>query len=358
MPGSGRIRTGAGGRGDDGQVLLSLLATRELVGIFPPLFGAVRRQMLRFLARRLLAMVPLLLIVSVIVFGLVLLIPGDPAVTIAGDNPTEEQVAQIRENLGLNDPLIAQFGGWLQDAVRLDFGQSLLTRQPVLDTLVARLPVTLSLTFGAVLVSLIIAVPLGIAAARHRGRWIDRVAMLGATAGVAMPNFWLAAILVSVFVINLGWFPAIGYVPFTEDPVLWVKHLTLPALALGVAGAAELARQLRGALIDVLDQDYVRTARAKGLHEIVVVGKHTMKNALVPVLTVLGMQISHLLGGAIIIESIFGMPGLGSLAIQSVLSRDLPVIQGIVVLFTLVIVGANLLVDMSYGYVNPKVREA
>lgn len=313
--------------------------------------------MLKVLVRRVVAMVPVLLVVSFIVFGLVLLIPGDPAVTIAGEFATDEQIAQIRDALGLNDPLVVQYLRWLGGVVRLDFGESFMTRQPVLDALMSRLPVTMSLAFSAIVIALLIAVPLAIAAARRQGSWLDRVAMLGATVGVAMPSFWLAGVLVIIFVVNLGWFPAIGYEPLFDNPVLWLKHLTLPALALGIAASAEIARQLRGALIGVLADDYVRTARAKGLSERTVVGKHALKNAAVPVVTVLGLQVSFLFGGSIIIESIFGLPGLGTLAISSVLARDVPMIQGIVMLITLVVVTVNLLVDLSYAFLNPRVRQ-
>lgn len=314
--------------------------------------------MLVFLGRRVLALVPLLFVVSLIVFALVPLVPGDPAITLAGENATAEQVEAIRQSLGLNDPLLTQYGRWISGLVTLDFGVSLVNGQSVLDAVVFRLPVTLSLTLAAVLIALLIAVPLGVAAARRPGSWIDRIAMLGATIGVAVPSFWLAGLLVIFFVVQNRFFPAIGYVPLGEDPILWLRHITLPALALGVATSAELARQIRGSLINVLQQDYVRTARAKGLRERAVTYKHALKNAAVPVVTVLGLQITHLLGGTVIIEYMFGLPGLGSLAITSVLGGDIAMIQGIVVLVTLIVVTVNILVDLSYGYFNPKVRGA
>lgn len=314
--------------------------------------------MLRFLTRRLLLMVPLLLIVSFMVFGLVLLVPGDPAITLAGDNATEEQIEEIREDLGLNDPVWEQYGRWAGGAIQGDLGVSLFSGRSVAKSIGERLPVTLSLATSALVIALLIAIPAGIVAAMNRGRWIDSAATLGATVGLAMPNFFLGLVLVLIFALRLGWLPATGYVALEDSPSLWARHIALPALTLGVAAAAETTRQLRASLSDVLQQDYVRTARAKGLRQRVVIFKHGLKNAAIPVVTVLGFQVAFLLGGSVIVEQLFALPGVGGLAIRAVIDRDLPVIQGVVVFSAVLVMVVNLVVDLLYGWLNPKVRTA
>lgn len=312
--------------------------------------------MTRLIVRRLVAMVPLLFIVSLMVFSLVLLIPGDPAITIAGDNATEQQIEETRERLGLNDPVVVQYGRWAGGLLQGDLGTSLFSSRSVGSAIVERLPVTLSLTFLAVTVGLLIALPAGMLAGTRSGSLRDRVATLIASLGVAVPNFWLGLMLLLVFAIWNPWLPATGYVPFEVDAARWLRHLALPAITLGAAAAAEVTRQLRSSLVDVMAQDYVRTARAKGLRGPKVVGKHALKNAAIPVVTVLGLQVNYLLGGTIIVEQVFGLPGLGQLVIGAVLERDLPMIQGVVVVAVLVAVFTNLVVDLSYGYFNPRVR--
>jgi peptide/nickel transport system permease protein len=306
--------------------------------------------------RRLLFVVPILFLVSILVFSFVLLIPGDPAVTLAGDNPTPEQISQIRDKLGLNDPILTQYGHWVGHIVRGDLGDSLFTGRPVWKSIKERLPVTISLAGLSLLFALIIAVPAGIIAAVNRGRWIDSLTTVGASLGLAMPSFWLGLILVLVFGLRLGWLPATGFISISDSPWEWFKHLVLPAVTLGAAAAAETTRQLRASLSDVLDEDYVRTARAKGLGWRSVVFKHGMKNAAIPVITVVGFQVAFLLGGSVIVEQLFALPGLGGLAIRAVLDRDVPVIQGIVMFAATIVIAVNLVVDMLYGLLNPKVR--
>lgn len=313
--------------------------------------------MLRLIGRRLVLMIPILFLVSLMVFSLVLLVPGDPALTLAGENATVEQVEQIRDRLGLNDPLPQQYARWLGKVVRGDLGSSLFSSQPVTDAIAQRFPPTLSIAFGAVIVSLVVGVPAGILSAVFQGRAPDRAIGLGAASALAMPNYFVAMLLVLVFAIRNPWVPATSYVPLGEDPVAWAKHLVLPWFATGLSSAAVLARQLRSALIGVLGQDYVRTARAKGLRGRRVILKHGLKNAAVPAVTVLGTQIAFVLGGSVIIEQVFGISGLGQLAIRSVVDGDLPIIQGVVLTSTLVVLFTNLLVDLAYGYFNPKVRE-
>jgi len=312
--------------------------------------------MRRAVVKRLLALIPLLLVVSFMVFSLLLLTPGDPAVTLAGDNPTPEQIAEIRNQLGLDDPLVVQYGRWVSDAARGDLGTSLYSSVSVTDAITSRLPVTLSITAAAILFSILIAVPLGLLAARRPGGLVDRLSTGVATVGIALPSFWVGMVLIIVFALRFGWFPPVGYVHFGDDPVGWAHHIVLPAIALGAAGAAETTRQLRGAMLDVLDSDYVRTARSKGMRARTVLYKHALKNAGSPVLTVLGLQVTFLLGGSVIIEQMFAIPGLGSLAITAVLARDIPMIQGIVLVAVVVSVGVNLLVDLAYAWLNPKVR--
>ncbi|MHA6627237.1 ABC transporter permease [Pseudonocardia sichuanensis] len=312
--------------------------------------------MLKFFVLRVLSTLPVLVLVTFVVFGLVLLIPGDPAATIAGPDATVAEVAAVRERLGLDRPVLVQYWDWVTGALAGDLGTSLYTSRPVATSIGDGLPVTISLAATALLISLLIAVPTAIVSALRRGTWIDRVATVGSSLGIALPSFWLGLVFVLVFSLALGWLPATGYVPLDEDPAAWLRHILLPALTLGIASAAESARQLRGSIIGVLQQDYVRTARAKGLRERMVIGKHVLKNASVPLVTVLGLQITALLGGAVLVEQVFGVPGLGLVAIGAVTTRDVPVIQGIVLVAVVVAMVCNLLVDLTYGYLNPKVR--
>lgn len=314
--------------------------------------------MILLLGRRLLLMVPILLVVSFLVFGLVVAVPGDPAITLAGDNATPERIAEIRGQLGLDDPLVQQYGRWVGEVVRGDLGSSLFSGRPVATSIAERMPVTIGLATLSMIVALSISIPAGIIAATRRGRWPDRVATFLASAGLAMPSFFLGLVLVLVFALQLGWLPATGYVPFEVDPVRWLKHMILPAITLGAAAAAETTRQLRSSLSDVLQQDYIRTARAKGTRARSVIFRHAMKNAAVPVVTVLGFQVAFLLGGSVIVEQIFALPGLGGLAIRAVIDRDIPVIQGVVVFAAVLVMVVNLGVDLLYGWLNPKIRTA
>lgn len=312
--------------------------------------------MIQLVLRRLLIMIPVLFLVSLLVFGMTYLTPGDPAVTLAGENATEEQIQETRERLGLDDPLLEQYGRWAGNAVTGDLGASLYSSQRVTDAISQRLPTTLSLAAGAIVVSLLIGIPLGVLAAVFRGRFIDRVLTIGATFGLAMPNYFVGMLLILVFATWNQILPATSYVSLTESPWDWFKHLLLPWLTLGLAAGAVITRQLRSSLIGVLGQDYVRTARAKGLRGRAVILKHAIKNAAIPVVTVLGSQVSIALGGSVIIETVFGFTGVGQLLQSSVLRGDIPMIQGVVLMFTLIVLFVNLLVDLAYGYLNPRVR--
>lgn len=314
--------------------------------------------MLRYTVRRVLMIVPLLFLVSLGVFALVLMIPGDPAITIAGENATEAQIEATRERLGLNDPLLVQYAGWAGNALTGDLGSSLFSNESVVGAIAGRFPVTLSVTFAAMVIALLIAVPAGIVAALRRGRWQDRGATLFASVGISLPNFWVGILLIMAFALAFPIFPAVGYTPLSEGVGPWVVGLVLPGVTLGTTLAAEITRQLRGSLSDTLQKDFIRTARANGLRPRAVIGRHGLKNAAVPVVTVLGFQIGFLLGGSVIVERVFGLPGLGDLAIRAVLQRDIPMIQGIVVVAALIVMLVNLVVDLSYGWLNPKVRQA
>jgi peptide/nickel transport system permease protein len=315
-----------------------------------------RGLMVHTVGRRLLRSLLMLWLITVFAFGLLWLVPGDPASTLAGEFPSEEEVEEIRQKLELDEPWIVQYGHWIGGAVQGDLGESLRSGRSVTDEIMARLPVTLSLTLFAVAFGLIIAVPLGTIAALKRGSILDRLLTMGSTLGVATPNFFLAILLVILVALNSDIFPATGYAKPSESIAEWAKHCTLPGLALGAALGAELARQIRSALIELLHSDYIRTARAKGVPAWKVLTKHAYKNAAIPVVTILGAQIAVLFGGTIIIEQIFAMPGIGGLAISAVRSQDIPMIQGVVVVAGGLILLLNTVVDLSYGFLDPRTR--
>ena len=313
--------------------------------------------MLTLILRRLISLIPVLFIVSLLVYGLMTLVPGDAAVELAGGiNASPERIEQVRSELGLDDPFLVQYGRWLKDAVRLDFGESLTNGRSVSEDIFNKLPITASIALGAMTFGILIGVPVGILAGMRAGTKVDRGLILTTTAGIAIPNFWLAMILVLVFAVNLGWFPAVGFTRLTESPWNWFKSLVLPSIALGTAIAASLARQVRGELADVMSRAYVRTAWAKGGKPFRVVGKHALKNAAIPAITVIGLQLGGLIGGTVILEQIFSIPGLGTYLLLAITSSDMPVILGVTTMFVLVYVMMSLLVDIAYGFVNPKVR--
>jgi peptide/nickel transport system permease protein len=311
---------------------------------------------LTFIGRRLLGAIPVLFVTTLVSFSMVHLIPGDAAVVAAGENATLEQIEEVRRRLGLDKPLVEQYLSWVGGMLQGDFGTSLFSSYKNSEALKNALPVTLSLTVLALLWSLLLGVGAGSYAGLRKGRWQDRTVTAISTLGISLPSFWIGILLVSLFGISLRWFPVGGYVPLLDDPVAWLRHLFLPSLALGVATSAELTRQARASTIDVIEQDYIRTATAKGLSPAQVTFKHTSKNAAIPIVTVFGSQAAHLIGGSIIIEQVFRLPGLGSLAVRSVVAQDFPVIQALVVVVTVFVLLINLLVDMSYGYFNPKAR--
>lgn len=310
----------------------------------------------RVVVRRLAAAIVVFFIVSLAVFSLVLIVPGDPAIAVAGETADQAYIDAVRDDLGLNDPIIEQYGRWLGGAFRGDFGESLVTGQDVLEGLWIRLPATVSLMVVSLTIAVLIGLPAGIIAGLRPGSIVDRVVSTVASVGVATPNFWVGLLLVIVFSVNLGWLPAIGYTPLTEDPWGWLQHLILPGITLGSSGAAELARQTRAGVADVRRREFVRTAHAMGLPRRSIVGRHILKNASLPVVTVLGFQIAYLLGGSVVVESVFGIDGIGKYAITAATQRDFPVVQGMVLLVTVIVLIVNLAVDLSYSLLDPRTR--
>jgi peptide/nickel transport system permease protein len=317
------------------------------------------RLMFALVVRRLISLIPILLIVSFIVFMLTELVPGDAATTIAGGaDATPERVAEVRRELGLDRPVLERYGDWLADAIRLDFGHSLLnqTGPSISEEIRERIPVTFSIALAGLLVSMIIGIPLGILSGLRPGAVVDRASVTGTSLGLAIPSFVLALFLINAFAIDRDWFPALGYTPFEENPWEWLRSITLPALAIGVFAGASVARQVRAAIIDALQSNYVRTALSVGMSTRKTVVKYAFKNAAIPAVTVLGLQLSGLLGGVVIIEQIFSIPGLGTYMLRALSAPDVPVIQAVTITFVIIHVLMNLVVDISYGYLNPRVR--
>ena len=312
--------------------------------------------MLRLIVQRLLALAPLLFIVSVLTFSFTSMLPSDPVDLILGDTGTTEQHEMLRERLGLNEPIHLRYLHWLGKAVRGDLGTSFFNSVSVMGAVMQRLPVTLSLTAASAVIAIVIGVAAGVAAALRPQSWVDRFATLGATFGQAVPNFWFGLILVAIFAVNLRWFPATGFTPLTESPWEWLRSIILPSIALGTSSSAAIARQVRSAMVGVLQQDYIRAARAQGLSARRVIFKHALTNAMVPVVAVLSFQITVLLGGALIVEQVFAINGLGTLAIGAVRQQDIPMLQGLVLTMVGLVVAVQLVTDVIYGLLNPKAR--
>ncbi|MBN9116788.1 glutathione ABC transporter permease GsiC [Pandoraea sp. XJJ-1] len=304
--------------------------------------------MLNYSLKRLFGLIPTLLIVAVLVFAFVHMLPGDPARLAAGPQADEATVALVRQDLGLDKPLLTQFTNFITHAVRGDFGLSMRSKQPVSEEIGSRFMPTLWLTLVSMIWSVIIGMGLGVASAVWRNRWPDRLGMTFAVSGISFPAFALGMLLMQVFSVQLGWLPTMG-----ADS--WKSYI-LPSITLGASVAAVMARFTRSAFVDVLHEDFVRTARAKGLNEMRVVFKHALRNAMIPVVTMMGLQFGFLLGGSIVVEVVFNWPGLGRLLIDSVEMRDYPVIQALVLLFSLEFILINLVVDVLYAVINPTIR--
>jgi peptide/nickel transport system permease protein len=307
---------------------------------------------------RLLQFVPTLFVVSVVVFLMVRAIPGDASYALLGPTAKPEQIAALRAEMGLDEPIWRQYLVWIEGVLRGDLGRSWINDFPVADLIRQKLPATIALAIGSMSIAVIIAIPMGILPALRPGSWIERGAALYNGLMLAIPTFWLGVLLVLVVSLRLGWLPPSGYVPFRENPLQSIKLLILPSFTLGAYLSAIFARFLHNAITETLSQDFVRTATAKGLAERSVVGRHVLRNALIPVVTMLGIQFGGLLGGAVIVEAIFDWPGLGRLLVTSISSRDYAVVQGTILLAASAFLFVNLLTDLAYGLLDPRIRTA
>ncbi|HET7420838.1 MAG TPA: ABC transporter permease [Candidatus Dormibacteraeota bacterium] len=314
--------------------------------------------MTAYVLRRLLLMAPVAFLVTVGVFMLIHLSPGDPALIILGEDRSPQAIAAIHQQLGLDKPLYVQYAIWVNHLVHGDWGRSITTHEPVAQAIVERLPATLELGIVALVWSLLVAIPLGTIAAVRRGSLTDQLATGFTVAGVSIPNFFIGIVLIFLMSVTLRWFPFGGYVPFTTDPLESLRHVLLPAIALGTAGAAINMRFTRSSMIEVLNQDFVRTARAKGAGGRRVVFIHALKNALIPVVTIVGLQIGGVIEGAVVTETVFTWPGVGRLAVESIFNRDYTVVQGIVLVAAFSYMVANLLVDLAYAWLDPRISYA
>lgn len=332
--------------------------------------------MLKYTVQRLLLLIPVLFGVSLFVFLVLHLLTADPAALILGEHATAEQIEALRRQLGLNDPLYIQFGRFLSDILHGDFGRSLMTRAPVMDEILTRFPATVELALAAIIIATLVGVTVGVISAVKQYSIFDYLSMVGALMGVSMPIFWLGLMLIILFSVILGWLPVSGRADIGLEPATitnfyiidsiitgnWdalvssLRHLVLPALALASYSTAIIARMTRSTMLEVIRQDYIRTARAKGLSERVVVNKHALRNALIPVVTVIGLQTGSLLSGAVLTETVFSWPGIGSLLVNAILAGDYPLVQGSVIFIATVYVLVNLAVDLLYSYLDPRIH--
>jgi peptide/nickel transport system permease protein len=309
-----------------------------------------------FVARRLIATVPVLAVVGVFVFLMLRLTPGDPAAVIGGDNATTEQVAEIRAKLGLDRPIATQFFVWAGRSLSGDLGESFFFKKTVAELIEQRLEPTLALSLVTIVIAVLVAVPLGVIAAHRQGRWLDRVVMGFSVLGFSVPVFVIGYLLIYVFAIATNWLPVQGYSRLADGVGRWLTHLILPSCTLAVIYVALIARMTRASVIDVLGEDFIRTARAKGLPERVVLIRHALRNAAVPIVTVIGLGIGLLIGGVVVTESVYNIPGIGRLTVDAVLARDYPVIQAVILLFSFAYVLLNLMIDIAYSFFDPRIR--
>lgn len=309
----------------------------------------------RYVLKRLAQAIPVFLFVTVVIFGLMRAAPGDPARIMLGPKATESAVQALEQKWGFNEPLYVQYFKWMANMLTGDFGRSLSDGKPVAKLLAQRLPVTLTLSFFAMVVSLIIAIPAGILSAVRRNTPVDYGAMLFALLGVSMPNFWLGLMLIVVFGLWLGWFPTFGYTSIYAQPIQGLQHMILPAIALGTALAAVVTRMLRSSMLEIMNEDYIQTAKAKGINRRKIIRKHALRNALIPTVTIIGLQIGYLMNGSILVETVFAIPGMGRMLADAVFQRNYPVVQGTVVIIALVFIAVNLIVDLMYAYLDPQI---
>ncbi len=311
-----------------------------------------------YILQRLLLAVVVILGVSFVVFLIVHIVPGDPARVILGAYASNEAVAAIRERLGLDQPFLTQYASWLGSAIQGNLGSSLITSQPVGPQLLQRLGPTLELSLASLLVGIAIAFPIGILSAVRPGSKLDVIASFISQIGVSVPSFWMGILLILFFSLGLGWLPPSGYTPFSEDLGSWLSHLVLPAITTGIVSASILTRFIRSAMLNVLNQNYIRTARAKGLDERTVTMRHGLRNAMISIVTIIGLQVTALMSGVVIVEVVFAWPGLGRLALDAVLDRDYPMLQGAVLVVAIIVTIVNLVVDLLYFFLDPRIEYA
>jgi len=313
--------------------------------------------MFAYILKRVLATVPVMGVVALFVFLMLRLSPGDPAAVIAGDYATTEDIARIREQLGLNEPIVVQFTTWIGQLMAGDLGISIFTNLPVTTLIGQRLEPTIMLTLTTIIFTIVVAVPLGTLAAWKQGSWIDRFVMLFSVAGFSIPVFVLGYILIYILAMQLKWLPVQGYKSmFTDGVIPFLRHIALPTVTLSVIFIALIARMTRASVMEILHEDYVRTARAKGQSEFKVISRHALRNAAVPIVTVIGLGIALLIGGVVVTESVYNIPGLGRLVLDAVLKRDYPIIQGLILLFSFVYILINLIIDLAYTLFDPRIR--
>ena len=310
----------------------------------------------RVILRRIAGAIPVVLLVTLITFGLMRLIPGDVSAALAGVSATPAEREQIRHNLGLDQPVQVQLVRWYGGLLRGDLGRSLFLGKPVTEATFERLPVTLSISAYALALTLLLGLASGILAAMRQNSWVDQTAMIFAMLGISMPNFWIGLMMIVLFSVHLGWLPTGGYVPIEQDFVGWLRSATMPAVSLALLQVGLLARITRSTMLEVLRQDYVRTARAKGLPNYLVIGKHALANAMIPIVTVVGIIVSLLISGSVVTETVFSIPGVGQLLTSAILNRDYPMIQGALLFVTLLVVGINIAMDIAYAWLDPRVR--
>ena len=309
-----------------------------------------------YVLQRLVSTIPVLFLVSAAVFSLIHLTPGDPVTIMLGEERDQRVIDATRRELGLDQPVPIQYAAWLGRVLQGDLGRSIRSKQPVTELIGQRLPATIQLAMFSIVLALTIALPAGVISAVKRGTLIDAVATTISLLGVAVPSFFLGILLIFVLSLQLRWLPPTGYVSPAVDPVTNLKLMLMPAITLGAGAAAVITRIARSSLLEVLDQEYVRTARAKGLREALVVRRHALKNAMIPVVTVTGLSAGHLLGGAVIVEQIFALPGVGRLAVENIFNRDFPVVQGVVLLLAVIFLAVNFVVDLLYAALDPRIK--
>jgi peptide/nickel transport system permease protein len=312
--------------------------------------------MMSYIFNRFLSLLPTLFVPLLLVFILLHLAPGDPASVMLGSDATVDQIEELKDKMGLNEPLIIQLFAFLKQLATLDLGDSIFLKQPVITVIYEHMGTTIILTIYALIIAIVVGMLSGIISAIYRNKPVDQIAMTGAMVGVSMPEFWFGLMLILVFAVNLQWFPVTGYVPMSEGFFECIRSLTLPAVSLGFVQAAFIARITRTSMLDVIHEDFVRTAKAKGLSTRVIVFKHILRNAFIPILTVIGISVAVLMGGAIAIETVFSLPGIGRMMISAVARRDYPLIQGIVLFISVVFILINLIVDIIYTWVDPRIK--